>query len=220
MDNLEATHGWTITSATTSTLTMTYKRSLQLYFSPSTFRPASSTIEDRTLDKENSPISLTYIADTTLPRPQSLTTEKRFFLQIIRAHLQCLHQPSTPLSSLLSFISSSWTSALQIADEISNLNTSYITDASITSDDVMAVDCSVLLVPMRTRVVVTFEVRVGSGEGGLRAGIKVGARVVYGEGLKEGKMGEFVKGRIEKGGVAWVEGVRELEGRCLARGKR
>ena len=91
----------------------------------------------------------------------------------------------------------------------------------------MAVEASVLLQQMRTRVVVRFEVGFGMGGGGVEAKVGVKCRVVYGEALKEGRMGEFVKERVGEGkgggkgeGKGWVVAVQELEARCAARGKR
>lgn len=95
----------------------------------------------------------------------------------------------------------------------------FITDPCIRSDEVLAVKATVLLRGIKTKLEVLFEVEVkpGSGEGleELKMGVAVGARVVYGEGVKEGRMGEFLRGRMGEG---WVAAVRELEGRVGRRG--
>ena len=222
VDSLEATHGWTIAAANNLALTMTYKRSLQLFFTPSAFLPKDSEAE--TGAGENAPISLTYISDAHEYRPQPLTTEKRFFLQIIRAQLQCLQQSSTKVKNLLRFVAESWQSACAIVDEARILGISYITEPTITSDDVMAIRSSILLRPMRTKVAVDFEVKVRSGQSvdALDVGVKASAKVVYGESLKEKKMAEFLESKIKGVGRrgAWAEAVKELEERCLARGKK
>ena len=203
-------------------LTMSYNRTLQLFFTPSTFLPKDSEAEIGT--GENAPISLSYVADANDYRPEPLTTEKRFFLQIMRVQLQCLQQSSTKVKDLLSFIGQSWQSACTIAEEAKILGISYITDATITSDEVMAVRSSILLRSMRTKVVVGFDVKVRSGKGVDTLGVelKATAKVVYGESLKEKKMAEFLESKIKgvQGRGVWVEAVRELEGRCLARGKK
>ncbi|KAL8883778.1 MAG: hypothetical protein Q9215_008023, partial [Flavoplaca cf. flavocitrina] len=190
---LEETYGWKITSATGSALTMTYKDTLQLYFTPSSFLcPSSST--PTTTNTENSPISLTYIADTHQHHPKPLTTEKRFFLQIVRAQLQCLVQSSTSTADLLSFISRNWDVALTITEEVRSLNTQHITTTSILSDEVMNVQAVLLLQQIRTKLEVNFQVqaRGGEGEEGIKEGLEVAVRsdvkVVYGEVLKEGRM--------------------------------
>lgn len=240
VDALEATHGWTITAVNELALTMTYNRTLQLFFTPKAFLPKGS--KSVTGAGENAPISLTYIADARENRPQPLTTEKRFFLQIIRAQLQCLQQSSTKTKDLLHFVAESWQSACAIADEARVLGISYITEATITSDEAMAIRSVILLTPMRTKVEVGFEVKVrsgaGSGEDGvvdaLTVGVQATAKVVYGESLKEKKMGEFLESKIkgssslttttngegERRRGLWAEAVRELEERCLARGKK
>ncbi|KAL8948795.1 MAG: hypothetical protein Q9222_005040, partial [Ikaeria aurantiellina] len=112
---------------------MTYKDSLQLFFTPCCFlntgtSPPSYSSSTSPQSSENSPISLTYIADSHAYHPRPLSTEKRFFLQIIRAQLQCLPQSQTSISDLLSFISTNWEAALAIAEEVRSLSTQYITD--------------------------------------------------------------------------------------------
>ena len=222
VDALEAAHGWTITAANNLAITMTYNRTLQLFFTPSAFLPRDSEAESGVGD--NAPISLTYIADAHEYRPQPLTTEKRFFLQIMRVQLQCLEQSSTKVKDVLGFVGRSWENACTIAEEAKVLGISYITEASITSDEAMAVHSTILLRPMSTKVVVGFDVKVrsGKGAGALGLSMKASAKVVYGESLKEKKMAEFLESKIkgsQSRGV-WAEAVRELEERCLARGKK
>lgn len=203
---------------------MTYDRTLQLFFNPSFFRAGGKDEQTPDTANENSPISLTYIADASTHHPEPLTTEKRFFLQIMRAQLQCLHQSQTTIKDLLTFISNSWKTASTIADEVRILGVSFITEPTITSDEVMAVRSLILLQAMRTKVEVCFEIKVRSGEGVavLGANVKASARVVYGEGLKEKKMGEFVESKVKggKGRGVWVRAVGDLEERLRARGRK
>ena len=202
---------------------MTYKRTLQLFFTPSSFKSKGSAATS-----ENSPISLTYIADAHEYHPQPLTTEKRFFLQIMRAQLQCLQQSQTKLKDLLAFVSSSWELASTIAEQARVLGVSYITEPTIMSDEVIAIRSFILLNAMRTKVEIVFEVKVRSGDGvaSLTLGVKASAKVCYGEGLKEKAMGDFLdskiagKGKGVKGKSVWAKAVRELEERLLARGKK
>lgn len=221
---LEDSYGWKIVSAAESALTMTYHRTLQLIFTPTSFR--SETFPAKL---ENSPISLTYIADSYEYYPQPLTTEKRFFLQIMRAQLQCLQQSQIKVKDLLAFISSSWEIASTVAEQARVLGVSYITEPTITSDEVMAIHSFILLSAMKTKVEVIFEIKVRSGDGidSLGVGVKSSAKVIYGEGLKEKKMGEFLESKIagkgkgarEKKGI-WAKAVSELEERLVARGKK
>ena len=199
---------------------MTYKGTLQLFFTPASFGSGSRP----PTNSENSPISLTYIADVHSYHPKPLTTEKRFFLQIMRAQLQCLQQSQTTVRDLLAFVSTSWEIASTIVKEAHILGVSYITEPTITSDEVMAVRSCILLQAMRTKVEVVFEVKVRSGEGvaALDTTVKVGAKVRYGEGLKERKMTEFLESKVKavrKEG-AWVKAVGELEQRLKDRGKK
>ncbi len=115
-----------------------------------------------------------------------------------------------------------------IVEEARLLGVSYITEPTIIADEVMSVRSTLLLRSMRTKIEVTFEVNVQSGEGvtGLEMKMKPSARVVYGEDLKEKKLGGFLG---QKAGVeTWAEGdcgvwaraVRELEGKLLSGGKK
>ena len=173
-----------------------------------------------TAPSENSSISLTYIADTDLYDPQPLSTEKRFFLQIMRARLQGLIQHLTTIKDVLTFISSAWDQARTVSDEVKALNLTYITTPQIQSDDILGVKASILLNDMRTKVETLFEVRVGGNGLGLSMDLKPVAKVIYGEVLKEGKMGEFLAQNIGQKGTSWAEAVRELEGRLISRGKK
>lgn len=201
---------------------MTYKHSLQLFFTPSSFLPDGK--DQKPATKENTPISLTYIADAHEHHPQPLTTERRFFLQIIRAQLQCVHQSRTRTKNLLAFIGQSWETACTVATEIKALDVNYITEPTITADEIMAIRSTIFLKAMRTKVEVTFEAKVGSSEGvtGLSLGVKPTARVCYGETLNEKKMSEFLESRIKgvKGFGVWAQATRELEERLIARGKK
>jgi kinetochore protein Spc7/SPC105 len=216
VDEFEEAHGWTIVSASDLTLTLTYQRTLQLFLTPSSFLPAASS--------PTSPISLTYLADTHPYHPIPLSTEKRFFLQLLRAHLQCLPQSQTRLKSVLDLIGTAWQRASRVADEIRQLNAAFMTEAAIRSDEVLAATATVLLRDMRTKVAVDFVVAVRDGVEG-RLDVRVAATVVYGEVLKEDKMAEFLRTRVLAegrvvGDGGWVAAVRELEARLKARGRR
>ena len=208
---LETSHGWRIISANELALCMSYNNAMQLFFTPSAFLPNDSNLEAANGDSAS--ISLTYIADAHEHRPQPLTTEKRFFLQIIRAQLQCLNQSQTNPKDLLSFVT-----------EATTLGVSYITEATITADEVMAVRSAILLKAMRTKVEATFEVKVQSGEGTnrMKLAVKPSVKVHYGETLNEKKMVDFLESRIRgvKGRRLWAQAMWELEDKLIARGKK
>lgn len=146
----------------------------------------------------------------------------------MRAQLQCLQQSQTKVKDLLTFVSSSWELASTIAEQARVLGVSYITEPTITSDEVMAIRSFILLNAMKTKVEVIFEVKVRSGNGvkSLNVGVKSNTKVCYGEGLKEKAMGEFLeskiggKGKGAKGRGIWAKAVGELEERLVARGKK
>ena len=77
---------------------------------------------------------------------------------------------------------------------------------------------------MRTKVQVSFEVKVRSGESVAALGIEVKADAIvyYGENLKEKNMADFLESRIKgvDGPGAWAAAVGELEEKLIARGKK
>lgn len=138
----------------------------------------------------------------------------------MRVRLQCLSQHQTPISDVLSFVSSTWDRACRTSEEVHGVNLTHITIPTIHSDEVLAVQATILLRQMETKVDVLFEVKVG-GEGlEIETGVTTVARVVYGEALNEGKMGEFLAQKIGRERWGWVKAIRELEGKLVARGKR
>jgi len=228
VDTFEKAHGWTIIAASGTDLTMTYHRTLQLFFDAASFLPNSQPIPTAQLKTECSPISLTYIADNNEHTHQPLTTEKRFFLQIMRAQLQCMPQNQTKVKDLLNFISKSWQIAEAVAEESRVLNLCQITTPTILSDDVLAIKSVLLLPGLKTKVETSFEVSTQSSVSGIQAAVKPSARVVYGENYNEEKMGEFlatkvgghVTGKEDEERGSWGLKVRELGQRLIARGKK
>ncbi len=233
VDALEKTHGWKITAASVTTLTMTYRRILQLSFDVATFLPdnlhppSSPTVQ--TKPESSSPITLTYIADTHPFHPVPLTTEHQFFLNLIRARLQSLPQARTRVKDILTSVKATWMLADTVAEEIRILNLSHITSCTILSDTVLAVTASLLLpvLERKTKVEVRFLADVSPGsssspsDGGeavggvvrgcesVKARVTSTAKVVYGEKFNEEKMGEFLRSRVADvvaGGVEKEEG--------------
>lgn len=191
---------------------MTYKSSLQLFFHPSAFRNSSQNANPR----PNAPIGLTYTGTT-----QPLPTTIRFFLQVLRASLHALPQSTTKISSLLHFVSSGWTTALNVAESERRLAIEGLTDTRIVSDERLSVASMILLPKTRTKVRVSFDVLAAIDEGlTLSESIEVDVRVVYGEALNEKKMREVLMGSVVGGVEGWEGAVRELKGMLLAKGAK
>ncbi|KAF2643348.1 Spc7-domain-containing protein [Massarina eburnea CBS 473.64] len=215
---LEQAHGWSITSASSSMITMSYSNDLELYFQPSAFATGTDT--------PNASISLTYIGDSATPHPRPLTTSKRFFLQIIRAHLHCIPQPQTRIAELLLLVKNGWASALAVAEGVRWLEHSHITEESILSDERMAISAYLLLPTVQTKVKLTFEIGVGLGTGVVETEVDMRGELVYGEKYSEEKMGSFLRNfcgdtvRGEKDMAIWAEGVSDLAARLKATGRK
>jgi kinetochore protein Spc7/SPC105 len=159
-------------------------------------------------------------------KPRNLSTTKRFFLQLLQAHLHSVTQCQTPISSLLKVISSGWDTALSVSEAVRVLNLSAMTEEFILSDELMAVDSMLLLPTLQTKVRARFEVAATAVESALESNVKVSATVVYGERYDEAKMSEFLTtiaggriGKFEDMG-RWAEGVEDLRVRLIRRGRK
>jgi kinetochore protein Spc7/SPC105 len=225
VNKLEAKHGWLITSASddnafpSPSITMTYRSELQLFFHPLSFGDAGS-------ESSHAPLSLTYIGDTATPHPSPLTTTKRFFLQLLRAHLQCLPRSSTSVSTLLGLVRSGWDVACAVAEGVRALEVEGITEESILGDERLSLQTTVLLPSVMSKVKIIFEIGVGISENTVNAAVGARAEVVYGEKYNEPRMGEFLMHKCgeqvaDKADVkSWGEAVSELRERLIARGRR
>ncbi|CAK7208511.1 hypothetical protein SCUCBS95973_000127 [Sporothrix curviconia] len=241
VDALEKKSGWAVTGAQGTTLSMAYRREIELVFDVAAFRPGPHS---------NAQIDLWYIGHTRTRDPQPCTREMEFFLQCIRDHVRGLKQTETHPGHLLKVVRASWDTAKQAANQIRHLNLTFPTTTTKTSDTSIAVSASILLVPLRTKVEVTLHLRsLGCGAvsatkkapRGLRIAVSSEARVVYGEPFNAAKMGEFLAARIGKRvltsatGAAmaakkskaklgadyyWVDMVEELKAKLLARGRK
>jgi kinetochore protein Spc7/SPC105 len=197
---------------------MTHMNDLELYFMPSAFATGSNT--------PNESISLAYIGDSATPHPRPLTTSKRFFLQLIRAHLHCIPQSQTRISSLLALVKNSWATALAVAEGVRWLEHDYITDEFILSDERMAIAANMLLPTLQTKVKVTFDVGVSLGKEGVETDVSAKAEVVYGEKYGEEKMGAFLRDfcgneiKNEEGMVVWADAMLDLSARLKKTGRK
>ncbi|KAL1894675.1 hypothetical protein Sste5346_005647 [Sporothrix stenoceras] len=243
VDALEKKSGWAVTGAQGTTLSMAYRREIELVFDVAAFRPGPH---------KNAQIDLWYIGHTRTRDPQPCTPETEFFLQCIRDHVRGLKQAETHPGKLLKVVRASWDTAKQAANQIRQLNLTFPTTTTKTSDTSIAVAVSILLVPLRTKVEVTLHLRslgaaagggnAGSGKKvrGLRIAVSSEARVVYGEPFNVAKMGEFLAARIGKRvasgaaaaaaakknkgkpvpGYFWVDMMEELKAKLLVRGRK
>lgn len=197
---------------------MTYMNDLELYFQPSAFATGDST--------PNASISLAYVGDSAAPHPRPLTTSKRFFLQLIRAHLHCIPQSQTRIAELLSLIKDGWATALAVAEGVRWLECSYITDEFIISDERMAISANMLLPTLQTKVKCTFEIGVSLGPNGIETLVEPRAELVYGEKYKAERMRDFLKDfcgnrvKEEKDMAIWADAVLDLAQRLKATGRK
>jgi len=215
---IEEGTNWAIVTASSTSLTMVYNQHLQLFFNIASFLPVAKTATNL----QNTSISLTYVGDTSERHPSPLTTEKRFFLQLMRVHLQCLIQHQTDVKELLGFISTGWSSALSVVNEIRQLDISYVTTCSILSDERLEVKAMMLLPGLKTKVQIAFEVSAMAEAKGIKCRITPKVEVAYGEPFKSNKMADFLKERVVKdvGGGSWARAVDDLKGKLLAQGKK
>ncbi|KAI9680370.1 MAG: hypothetical protein M1829_001256 [Trizodia sp. TS-e1964] len=221
VDSFESKHGWNITAAAGSHVTMTFRREIQLGFNLSSFLANKSSSQFPTAP--NSSIGLSYIAMDREQQPLVLSTERKFFIQAMRAHLQRLDQGRTKLKDLLGLVSSLWRKADTVAEQIRRLNQMFMTKVAIESESELSVKASVLLATLLTKIEIELQVTANP-EG--EFSVIPSARVVYGNSLNDAKMGEVLAVKIcgmvdsDQPGDLWVSAVRDLEARLIARGKR
>ncbi|EME89594.1 uncharacterized protein MYCFIDRAFT_185843 [Pseudocercospora fijiensis CIRAD86] len=211
---LESESGWAITSASSSpsTITMTYRSQIQLFFHPRAF---NNTNPNNLGQYPNAPISLTYIDN----KKQPLTTTLRFFLQLLQASLQAIPQHQTKISDLLSLVSSSWDQTTEISESERRLGLETLTTSRITSDEEMQVIADVLLPNVRTKVRARFEIFASVSLAAMQMKVVVEPRVevVYGELYDERNMTKYLKGLVGEG---WDEAVRGMWGKLVAKGAK
>ncbi|TKA23265.1 hypothetical protein B0A50_07322 [Salinomyces thailandicus] len=220
IQNLEETYGWSFTSVSSSppTVTMTYKSQLQLFFHPLAFQVSS---QRSTQNRPNAPIGLQYIARDRNDQPKKLMTTHRFFLQLLRASLHALPQCETKISDLLSLVSGGWDTATDVAESERRLSLETPTISRIVSDERLAIESTLLLPKVRTKVRVAFELLAAVGEGlQLSTTTEVKGWVVYGEKYNEGFMRKFVGERVRDVAEGWSEAVREMREALVAKGAK
>ncbi|KAJ3539336.1 hypothetical protein NM208_g5533 [Fusarium decemcellulare] len=214
VDAIEKEHGWAVTGISGTVLSMAYKREIELVFDITSFQT----------HRPNSTIDLWYIADSREQNALPKTAEKEFFLQCIRDHVRALPQSRTKVSHLLNMVRMAWDKANVVSSQVGRLNATFPTTVEKTSDSSVAIACSLLLVPLETRVQVRLNLHGQSGPDGLNVAIVPEAKVLYGEHFNVPKVAEFLATRVGKavgvGEEEWSEVMVELHGRLIARGKK
>lgn len=249
VEQIEKERGWRLISAEEevdepnefgTALTMMYKDELRLFIYPQVYQAKPSTARRRSGRKSAStsgpsaPISLTFAPiiedEAELPVPE-LSTEKRFFLQLIRSQLHAFSMmPKGSISPrfLLSTVSQGWDLAARISQELRLLNMVGITTASILGDEKLGVKV-MLILPKRGRVDIEFAVTVTIlGDGDIVASTTVTATALYGPamnsltGSKTRKVQQALSKEIESrhlGDGAWVNAVHGFEAWIAAQQK-
>ena len=200
---------------------MTYKRDVELVFDASSFKPNGPNASPQ--QPINSRVDLWYIAANRELNPMPLTVEKDFFLQNIREYCRCLPQAETTIKEVLDVVSTSWTKALEVINDIKSLNRNCLTEVTKTSDSSILVRSSLLLLPLGTKVDLKFNIHAHGTQKGIDIKLAPQCTVVYGERFNEPKMAEFLASRAagnteEK--KAWGDIVMDLEELLLARGRK
>ncbi|KFY15275.1 hypothetical protein V492_02115 [Pseudogymnoascus sp. VKM F-4246] len=216
-DALEEKYGWTITGISGTTLSLSLRSDLELVFDASSFRTKDG--EAKNAHAANSRIDLWYIAANRERNPLPLTPEKAFFVESIRDGVRGMPQAQTTIKELLDTVSFGWATSLNVVEGIEALNRVYPTEVAKTSDESIVIKSRMLLASLASKVEVSYHVTTKNGEEGLEVQFNTAARVVYGERFNEDSMGRFLSKGITEG-RAWVEVVKELEGRLFARGKK
>ncbi|KAI0126491.1 Spc7 kinetochore protein, partial [Xylariales sp. AK1849] len=218
VDEIEEQHGWNITGISETTVSMTYRREIEVVFDIASFQGS----------KPNSRIDLWYIACSREPNPQPSTPEKEFFIQCIRDYVRSLAQAQTKISTLLRVVSAAWQQAGSVSDDIHLLNCTFPTQVVKTGDSSIAVKIALLLAPLQTKVSIVLGLQGRNTPDGVEVAIVPCAEVVYGEHFKVDKVGEYLTTRIGDRVVAkeenetresWGDVVVELHERLLARGR-
>ncbi|KAI3545729.1 Spc7 kinetochore protein [Colletotrichum abscissum] len=217
VDSLEKQHGWAVTGVSGSTVSMTYRREIELVFDMASFQRG----------QKNSRIDLWYIAANRENNPLPSTPEKEFFLQCIRDHIRGLPQSRTKIADLLHMVHVAWDKSNSTSNQIRRLNVTFPTVVSRTSDSSIAVRSSLLLPPIETKVVIALEIHGVSKPDGIDFTLQPDANVVYGEHFNTGKMAEFLTTHLGEGALSqeesvpsWIDVVVDLHERLLARGRK
>jgi kinetochore protein Spc7/SPC105 len=221
LSSLEQKNGWSLVSASGTSITISHDN-LHLTFHPRSWITNSYTPHP---EAPNSPVSLICVGpEQDYQHPNA--TVRRFFLQLLRAHVFSLPQCRTRASVLLATIRSGWDLASRVNAALGALTLGGVTDASIEGDERMALQFVLLLPSLTTKVHVRFAIHVSILDAVVQGRVSVSAKVVYGEKYDEVKMAEFltqfVGGHVgnEEEVRRWADGVEDLRIRLLRRGRK
>lgn len=216
VEALEKEHGWSVTGASGTQVSLAYKRAIELVFDVSSFKQG----------QPNSRIDVWYIPTNHDGTARPVTPEREFFLQLIRDCVRALPQTRTRISAMLGMARAAWDAAERVAKDVRVANVTFPTKVTRTSDSSIAVVSSLMMAPLGTRVEVTLNVRGSVGESGVQVSVEPETRVCYGENFNAGKIAEFLAGRIGASGEAkdgaesWSDVFVSLHEGLLARGRR
>ncbi|KAH8899360.1 Spc7-domain-containing protein [Thozetella sp. PMI_491] len=220
VSDLEEKHGWAITGIAGTTVSMTYRREIELVFDVAAFQPDSN---------QDSPIDLWYIAANRERCPIPATPEKDFMLQCIRDAVRALPQAQTAVKDMLGIVRSGWDKTNALAKHVRILNVAFPTQVSRTSDSSIAIKSTLLLTPLKSKVEVVLALHSQVSEQGVEVSVTPQASVVYGEQFNPVKITDFLSGKVSdritagtagQSSVSWGEAVAELHAKLLAKGRK
>lgn len=230
MQELEDKHHWSLQDATASpsTVTLTYRGEVELFFHPLAFADAQlPTASPAKAAHANQSISLNYVAKNKAGGElKEVSTTQRFFLQLLRAQLFALPQPRTTISSLLKLVAQGWDTCTALCDGISYLEVLGMTDVAILGDEVIGIKTAVVLPDVATKVMVRFAVSVAIEDTEMKTKVQSNVKVSYGERYDEPKMTDFLKGLVGEELLpkdkmsAWADAVGDLRARLIKRGRK
>ncbi|KAI9797691.1 MAG: hypothetical protein M1833_005352 [Piccolia ochrophora] len=224
-DALEEKSGWAITSANGTRLTTTFRKELQLVFDVTSFNSNDGASKPSI---GNLPVEISYIGHAREVNPVAFTPEKQYFVQAIRNQLLNLEQNTIKMKDFMAFVSSSWTIAGVVTEEMRQLCLHYPTLAAINDNSTLSVRSTLLLPKVATKVKVSFEIESNFARSDSPIAVTANAIVAYGERYNQVKMVEFLNGSVSQGIRAqeseergsWRKAVQGLEERLIARGKK
>lgn len=218
VDAIEKQHGWMITGISGSGVSMTYRREIELVFDAASFKPG----------QQNSRIDLWYIATGRDQKPLPSTPETEFCLQSIRDHVRGLPQSQTKVGHMLRVVSAAWDRAAALANQVHQLNLTFPTSVTRTSDSSIAIKSTLLLASLKTKVEVSMGIHGAADANGLSFVVSPQAGIVYGEQFNAAKLADFLTSRIsdhvysrqEKETESWSSVLSDLHARLVTRGKK
>jgi Spc7 kinetochore protein/Knl1 RWD C-terminal domain len=242
VESIEKKSGWSLVTAEHKVgangvdygpaATMQYRNELRLFFYPAAFheckrqsngqRGAFSAACDA---GPSPPISLTYAPIDEDATPLSeITTEQRFFLQLLQGQLHTLAaspRGAASCTTLVTLISQGWDLASKLAEEIRRLNFMGVTFVKIVSDEKLKAQCLLCFHPERCRLDVEVTLTVNpTSDGTISTSLEVEAIPKWGfidsllaSGGKASKVREALNKQSNSksiGGGAWADAVRAL----------